>query len=214
MSDFRIKTCPVGQLGTNCYVIYRESLKKAVIVDPGADGAYILDLCREFSLNPEAILLTHGHFDHILAVKDIKEAFPDVKIFAGKQEKEMLAEPSVNLSSSFGMAYTVHADGYEEDGAILSLAGMTFKVLFTPGHTSGSVCYLIESENILISGDTLFLESLGRTDFPTGSQSQILSSIKERLFVLPDDTLVYPGHGEATTIGHEKVYNPVALYRG
>ncbi|WP_186423865.1 MBL fold metallo-hydrolase [Lacrimispora celerecrescens] len=214
MSDFRIKTCPVGQLGTNCYVIYRESLKKAVIVDPGADGAYILDLCRELSLNPEAILLTHGHFDHILAVKDIKEAFPDVKIFAGKQEKEMLAEPSVNLSSSFGMAYTVHADGYEEDGAILSLAGMTFKVLFTPGHTSGSVCYLIESEDILISGDTLFLESLGRTDFPTGSQSQILSSIKERLFVLPDDTLVYPGHGEATTIGHEKVYNPVALYRG
>ncbi|WP_312430294.1 MBL fold metallo-hydrolase [Lacrimispora sp.] len=214
MSDFRIKTCPVGQLGTNCYVIYRESLKKAVIVDPGADGAYILDLCRELSLIPEAILLTHGHFDHILAVKDIKEAFPDVKIYAGKQEKEMLAEPSVNLSSSFGMAYTVYADGYEEDGALLILAGMTFKVLFTPGHTKGSVCYLIESENILISGDTLFLESLGRTDFPTGSQSQILSSIKERLFVLPDDTLVYPGHGEATTIGHEKVYNPVALYRG
>ncbi len=214
MSDFRIKTCPVGQLGTNCYVIYRESLKKAVIVDPGADGAYILDLCRELSLSPETILLTHGHFDHIMAVKDIKEAFPDVKIYAGKQEKEMLAEPSVNLSSSFGNAYTVCADGYEEDGAILSLAGMTFQVLFTPGHTSGSVCYLIESETILISGDTLFFESLGRTDFPTGSQSQILSSIKERLFVLPDDTLVYPGHGEATTIGHEKVYNPVASYRG
>ncbi|MFV0241009.1 MAG: MBL fold metallo-hydrolase [Lacrimispora sphenoides] len=214
MSDFRIKTCPVGQLGTNCYVIYRESLKKAVIVDPGADGAYILDLCRELSLVPEAIILTHGHFDHILAVKDIKEAFPDVKIYAGKQEEEMLAEPSVNLSSSFGKAYSVHADGYEEDGAILPLAGMAFKVLLTPGHTSGSVCYLIESENVLISGDTLFLESLGRTDFPTGSQSQILSSIKERLFVLPDDTLVYPGHGEATTIGHEKVYNPVALYRG
>ncbi len=214
MSDFRIKTCPVGQLGTNCYVLYRESLKKAVIVDPGADGEYILDLCRELSLIPEAILLTHGHFDHILAVKDIKEAFPDVKIYAGKQEKEMLAEPSVNLSSSFGTACAVHADGYEEDGTILSLAGMAFKVLFTPGHTSGSVCYLLESEDVLISGDTLFLESLGRTDFPTGSQSQILSSIKERLFVLPDDTLVYPGHGEATTVGHEKVYNPVALYRG
>lgn len=91
---------------------------------------------------------------------------------------------------------------------------MTFKVIFTPGHTAGSVCYLVESEDILISGDTLFMESLGRTDFPTGSQSQILSSIKERLFTLPDDTLVYPGHGEATTIGHEKAYNPVALYRG
>ncbi|MDR2025348.1 MAG: MBL fold metallo-hydrolase [Hungatella sp.] len=214
MSDFRIKTFPVGQIGTNCYVIYRESLKKAVIVDPGADGAHILEVCRELSLVPEAILLTHGHFDHILAVKDLKEAFPEIKIYAGEREKEMLADPSVNLSSSFGKAYTVHADRYEEDGAILSLAGMTFQVLFTPGHTSGSVCYLIESENILISGDTLFLESLGRTDFPTGNQSMILNSIKERLFVLPDHTLVYPGHGEATTIGHEKVYNPVASYRG
>lgn len=168
MSDFRIKTCPVGQLGTNCYVIYRESLKKAVIVDPGADGAYILDLCRELSLIPEAIILTHGHFDHIMAVKDIKEAFPDVKIYAGKQEKEMLAEPSVNLSSSFGKACALHADGYEEDGAILSLAGMAFKVLFTPGHTSGSVCYLIESEDVLISGGHTLFGVFGKNRFSYG----------------------------------------------
>lgn len=213
MSDFRIKTYSVGQIGTNCYVTYQESNKKAVIVDPGDDGGYILNMCRELSLVPEAILLTHGHFDHILAVKDIKEAFPQVKIFAGKLEKELLADPNLNMSSSFGKAYTVNADEYVEDGASLSIGGITFLVLFTPGHTSGSVCYFIPSENVLISGDTLFLESLGRTDFPTGNQSMILKSITERLFTLPEDTLVYPGHGDKTTIGHEKAYNPVALYR-
>jgi glyoxylase-like metal-dependent hydrolase (beta-lactamase superfamily II) len=213
MSDFRIKTCLVGGFGTNCYVLYRESIQRAVIVDPGADGAYILDICRELSLIPEAILLTHGHFDHILAVKDLKEAFPDVKIYAGEMEKEMLADTNSNLSSYFGKKCTVYADVYEKDSAIFSLAGMTFQVLFTPGHTAGSVCYLIESENLLISGDTLFLESLGRTDCPTGNQYMILNSIKERLFALPDDILVYPGHGEETTIGHEKAYNPAALCR-
>lgn len=214
MSDFRIKAYQVGQLGTNCYVMYRESLKKAVIVDPGGDGAYILDMCRELSLAPEAILLTHGHFDHILAVKDIKEAFPEVKIYAGQQEKGLLEDPAVNLSSSFGRACTVSADEYAEDGASLFIGGIAFQVLFTPGHTSGSVCYLVQPESVLISGDTLFLRSLGRTDFPTGNQSMILSSIRERLFALPEDTMVYPGHGGVTTIGHEKVHNPAALYRG
>ncbi|ADL06118.1 MBL fold metallo-hydrolase [Lacrimispora saccharolytica] len=210
MSDFRIRTYPVGQLGTNCYVMYRESLKKAVIVDPGGDGTYILDMCRQLSLIPEVVLLTHGHFDHILAVKDIKEAFPEVKILAGEQEKALLKDPAVNLSSAFGRACTVNADEYVRDGAILSFGGITFQVLFTPGHTAGSVCYLIQAESVLISGDTLFSGSLGRTDFPTGSQSMILSSIRERLFVLPEETLVYPGHGDITSIGHEKVYNPAA----
>ena len=214
MSDFRIKAYQVGQLGTNCYVMYRESLKKAVIVDPGGDGAYILDMCRELSLAPEAILLTHGYFGHILAVKDIKEAFPEVKIYAGQQEKGLLEDPAINLSSSFGRACTVSADEYAEDGASFSIGGITFQVLFTPGHTSGSVCYMVRSESVLISGDTLFLRSLGRTDFPTGNQSMILRSIRERLFALPEDTMVYPGHGGVTTIGHEKVHNPAALYRG
>lgn len=214
MSDFRIKTYLVGEIGTNCYVIYREAEKKAVIVDPGANGPYILSMCRELSVTPEAILLTHGHFDHILAVADITRAFPDIKIYAGEHEKETLNSPAVNLSSGFGESCTVQADEYVKDGDILSIAGISFQVLFTPGHTSGSVCYLIKEEGVLISGDTLFLESLGRTDFPTGSQLMIVKSIRERLFTLPGDTLVYPGHGDMTTIGHEKTYNPVALYRG
>lgn len=214
MSDFRIKTYPVGQIGTNCYILYREAQKKAVIVDPGADGAFILNMCRGLSVTVEAILLTHGHFDHIMAVNDITGEFPEAKVYAGEMEKEVLSDPAVNLSSGFGKAYTVHAHELVKDDDILRLAGISFKVLYTPGHTSGSVCYLVLEEGVLLSGDTLFQESLGRTDFPTGNQSQIIKSITERLFPLPEDTLVYPGHGDPTTIGHEKINNPVAFYRG
>lgn len=214
MSDFRIKTYPVGQIGTNCYVIFREGQNRAVIVDPGADGTYLINKCRELSLIPEAILLTHGHFDHILAVKDIKEAFPEIKIYAGEQEKEILTNPALNLSSGFGKVCTVQDVEYVKDQETLSLAGISFLVLFTPGHTSGSVCYLVKEEDVLISGDTLFHESLGRTDFPTGNQSLIIKTIAQKLFALPEHTMVYPGHGDITTIGHEKTYNPVALYKG
>ncbi len=212
MSDFRIKTYPVGQIGTNCYVLYREGMRKAVIADPGDNGAYILNMCRELSLIPEAILLTHGHFDHILGVEDIRRAFPGIKVYGGEEEKELFTNASLNLSSGFGSACVVPDVEHVGDGELLSLGGISFEVLFTPGHTPGSVCYLIGEEEVLISGDTLFLESLGRTDFPMGNQNQIVKSIRERLFTLPEDTLVYPGHGDKTTIGHEKVYNPVASY--
>lgn len=214
MSDFRIKTYPVGQIGTNCYVIYREGGTSAVIVDPGANGEKIISMCKKLSVIPEAILLTHGHFDHILAVEDVKKEFPQAKIYAGEDEKQILLNPSLNLSSGFGKACVLEADEYVKDGEVLSLAGLSFQVIFTPGHTSGSVCYLVKEEQVLISGDTLFLESLGRTDFPTGNQSFIIKSIREKLFTLDGEILVYPGHGDMTTIGHEKSYNPVALYRG
>jgi glyoxylase-like metal-dependent hydrolase (beta-lactamase superfamily II) len=214
MSDFRIKTYPVGQIGTNCYIIYREAYKKAVIVDPGAQGTYILARCKELGVIPEAIFLTHGHFDHILAVEDIKREFPEIHIYAGEHEKNTLQNPSINLSSGVGESCSLMADVYVKDGEMLTVAGISFQVINTPGHTSGSICFLITGEEVLISGDTLFLESLGRTDLPTGDQSQIINSIREKLFTLPGDTLVYPGHGDMTTIGHEKAYNPVALYRG
>ena len=214
MSDFRIKTYPVGQIGANCYIIFREQLKKAIIVDPGDEGEYILEQCRELSVTPEAILLTHGHFDHIMAVKEIKQAFPEIVIYAGEKEKALLNDPSVNLSTSIGRQCSVEADRYVTDGEIIDPAGISAYVLATPGHTEGSVCYYMKEEDVLISGDTLFLESLGRTDFPTGDQLKIISSIRGKLFPLPGDTVVYPGHGSVTTIGHEKSYNPVALYRG
>ena len=214
MSDLRIKTYPVGQIGTNCYIIFRENLKKAMIVDPGDEGVYILEQCRKLSVTPEAILLTHGHFDHIMAVEEIRRAFPQVVVYAGEEEKMLLTDPSVNLSLTMSRPYSLEADRYVADNETVEAAGIFAEVISTPGHTDGSVCYYMKEEDVLISGDTLFLESLGRTDMPTGDQLKIIKSIKEKLFSLPGDTMVYPGHGSVTTIGHEKSYNPVALYRG
>ena len=214
MSDLRIKTYQVGQIGTNCYVIYREDIKKAIIVDPGDDGAYILKQCEALLVKPEVILLTHGHFDHIMGVAEIKQAYPEIKIYAGEKERKMLSDPSVNMSFHMGRSCFVEADHFMSDGETLEAAGITLNVITTPGHTEGSVCYYRKEDDVLISGDTLFLESLGRTDLPGGNPTQIIASIREKLFTLPGDTMVYPGHGNVTTIGHEKSYNPVALYRG
>ncbi len=214
MSDFRIKTYPVGQIGTNCYIIFREHFNKAIIVDPGDEGANILEQCRKFSVSPEVILLTHGHFDHIMGVEEIKRAFPEVVVYAGEKEKDLLTDPSVNLSANIGRPCSLNADRYVNDGETLEAAGILAHVIATPGHTEGCVCYYMKEEDVLISGDTLFLESLGRTDLPTGDQFKIINSIRQKLFPLPGDTMVYPGHGSVTTIGHEKSYNPVASYRG
>lgn len=212
MRDFRIKTCVLGGVSTNCYIIYREGTDRAVIVDPADNGAYLLNKCRELGVEPEAILLTHGHFDHILAVEDIRRAFR-CKVYAHMDEERILQDPSLNLSGTLGTEQMgLNADYLLRDGEVLHLLGYDWKVISTPGHTAGSVCYYIESEDVLLSGDTLFAESLGRTDLPTGNVADIIRSITKTLFLLPDDTMVYPGHGEPTTIGHEKQYNPVVPY--
>lgn len=214
MSDFRIRTFVLGDVSTNCYLVFNEKTREAVVADPADNAPYILNKCRELQVTPVAILLTHGHFDHILAVKDICRAFP-CKVYAGREEDRLLQDPFLNLTGTLGTDQTtIEADVLTKDGDTFSLIGFSWKVLETPGHTCGSVCYYIESEQVLISGDTLFADSLGRTDLPTGSMREIVSSIREKLFVLPGDTMVYPGHGEPTTIAHEKQYNPVAAYRG
>ncbi len=213
MSDFRIKTCVLSMVSTNCYIIYRDGGRKALIVDPADNGAYLLNKCRELGVEPEAILLTHGHFDHIMAVEDLRRAFP-CKVYAHEDEAAMLRDPSLNLSGHMGSGQvSFQADELLRDGQIVRLLDYDWKVIATPGHTSGSVCYYLAEESVLLSGDTLFAESLGRTDFPTGNVDQIVASISEKLFALPDDTMVYPGHGDPTTIAHEKQYNPVAVYR-
>ncbi|MGN0159145.1 MAG: MBL fold metallo-hydrolase [Brotaphodocola sp.] len=212
MSDFRIKTCVLGPVSTNCYLIYHEQTREAVIIDPADSASRILDKCREWNIKPSAILLTHGHFDHILAVEDVKEAY-SCSVYAGRGEEPMLLDPGKNMTAQMGgRQVSIHPDYLLQDGDVVKLAGFNWKVLETPGHTPGGVCYYCAEESVLISGDTLFAESLGRTDFPGGSTSAIIKSISEKLFALPDDTMVYPGHGDPTTIGHEKKYNPVAFY--
>lgn len=213
MSNIRIETWVLGAVSTNCYLVYNEDSKEAVVVDPAGNYPFISNKCSELGVTPSAVLLTHGHFDHMLAAPEIRRAF-QLKIYASETEDAMLADPGLNLSERFqGMPLGFHADEYVTDGQELTFLGVTWKVLETPGHTAGSVCYYIPEERLLLAGDTLFRESYGRTDFPMGSSSQIVHSILDRLFVLPDDTTVYPGHGELTSIGYEKQCNPMAFYR-
>lgn len=210
MMDIKIGRIVLGSLQTNCYFVFREDSKKAVVFDPADRGVDIYNALKGKGISVEAIMLTHGHSDHILGTKALKEV-SGAKIYALDKEKEICENSRDNLSEWLGRAYTVTADEYVADGAELVLDEMCFKLIATPGHTSGSCCYYVEEAGILVSGDTLFYESTGRTDFPTGSMSQIVRSIKEKLFVLPEETKVYPGHGDQTTIGHEKKYNPFVV---
>ena len=213
MSDLRIKTCVLGAVSTNCYILYNNASKEAVIVDPGDNAPYIMNMCRELGVTPAAIALTHGHFDHILAAPELCRSF-HIPVYASAGEDAMLADTSLNLSGTCDSEPTsFHADELLRDGQEFTLLGLTWNVIATPGHTSGSVCYYIPQEGVLLAVDTLFADSYGRTDLPTGSSAQLVASILDKLFALPDDTMVYPGHGESTTIGHEKQYNPVTYYR-
>ncbi len=212
MSDFRIKTCVLGMVSTNCYIIYRDGGSQAMIVDPADHPQQILLECKNLRVTPEAVLLTHGHFDHITAAEDLRRE-TGCRVYVAEDEEKLLLDPEKNLSCKMGrQRVSLSADEEVKDGQILELLGWKWRVIATPGHTAGSVCYYLEEEDVLISGDTLFAESLGRTDLPTGSSGQIVASICEKLFELPDDTIVYPGHGDPTTIGHEKQYNPVVPY--
>ena len=219
MNDFIIRSCVLGMVSTNCYIVYRtqqeedaEELRPGVIIDPGDNAPFILNKCRELRVRPEAILLTHGHFDHILAAEDVRRAF-HIPILAGEKEMALLEEPDMNLSASFGEAGSLTADRWLPDGEAVKLIGTLWKALHTPGHTAGSMCFYVEEEGVLFSGDTLFRESVGRTDLPTASPMDIIESVTRKLFPLPENTKVYPGHDQDTTIEHEKTYNVICRSR-
>lgn len=193
---------------TNTYIVYDDETKKALIVDPADNAKFLESKIREKQLVPEAILLTHGHFDHIMAAEELKNSF-DVPVMAGDKEKELLNDSALNLSGVMGeYKLTLDADEYLTDNMTLSLLDRKIRVMESPGHTKGSICYIFPDDNIVFSGDTLFRESMGRTDFPTGSASQMKQSLKKLTTQLSDDMTVYAGHMEDTTIGHEKMYNP------
>lgn len=217
MSDIKIGRMVLGAYQTNCYFLYREDEKDVIVVDPGDQGANLYNALRRNGFAVRAILLTHGHFDHIWGLNALKDAAcaaaetegqDPVLVYACEDERALLKSAELNVSQQAGRPCRVSADVYVKDGQTLELAGILLRVIATPGHTQGSCCYYAEEAGILVAGDTLFQESVGRSDFPTGSSSTLIRSVQDKLFALPDETRVYPGHGESTTIGHEKRYNP------
>ena len=207
MAPLKVEQYVVGPVQTNCYFAINDDTKEVLVIDPGASADQLAKKIRQEKLTPIAILLTHGHFDHIGAANEVREHY-GIKIYASCDEEKLLASPARNLSNAYGMSLRVTADVLHNDGDILELAGLKIKAIHTPGHTAGGTCYYIESDKTLMSGDTLFAGSVGRTDYPTASSAAMMESLHDKLCKLPDDTDVYPGHGEFTTIGYEKQNNP------
>ena len=205
--EMRIKKFVIGMIGTNCYVVSNEETKACFLVDPAVCDPNMVSYIKEEGLDLQAILLTHGHFDHIMGIDDVRKEFP-VPVYASEKEKEVLQDAGLNLSKAYGGGYTFSGATYVRDGQMLDIAGMKIRVIETPGHTEGGCCYYIAEEEVLFSGDSLFRASIGRTDFPTGSSSQLVRAVRDKLLVLPEDTMVYPGHMDETTIGYERKYNP------
>ncbi|HIX98632.1 MBL fold metallo-hydrolase [Faecalicatena contorta] len=203
----KIEKFVTGIISTNCYLVINEETKQTVVIDPAACPSYLMGHMKSEGLQVEAILLTHGHFDHIMGIDDLRREFP-VPVYVHEGDRETLLDPALNLSSSYTNGYTFDGADYIRDGQRLELAGFSFQVIHTPGHTPGGVCYYLESEGVLFSGDTLFQNSVGRTDFPNSSMSDLIRSLREKVMKLPDDVKVYPGHMGETTIGHERKYNP------
>ncbi len=199
-----IRTLVVGPVQTNCYLVTNKETLETICVDPGASANKIIEVIEREGLTLVGIMLTHGHFDHITGVHELRDHF-HVKVYANEKEKELLASPDLNLSLSFmGDSTTLEADELLSDGQIFSMAGFDVQAIATPGHTCGGMCYYFPKEQLLFSGDTLFCGSMGRTDFPTGDDQTLVRSIKEKLLVLPEQTIVLPGHDRDTTIGLEK----------
>lgn len=207
MSKITLDAKVLGMIGTNCYLVKNEDVKQAVLIDPADDAYMIQNMITMSGCELKAVLLTHGHFDHMTAAKAVCVK-NHVNLYANEAEREMLADPQMNLSINYQEGVSIEADCWLKDGEQLHIAGMDISVIHTPGHTSGGTCYYFKEAGFLFSGDTLFMASVGRTDFPTGSMSQIVRSVKEKLMILTDDTKVFPGHGESTSIGYERKFNP------
>lgn len=204
----RITNLPSGALQANTYLAVDEKTNEGFIVDPGGYNKVLTKEVRDNDVNIKFIILTHGHSDHICGVNEHKAEFPDAKIVAYKDEEAMLENPNLNQSPGFGVPYSTKADILVSDGDELKVGDVTLKFIHTPGHTEGGMCIYVKEAKALFSGDTLFRQSIGRTDFPGGSYKEIMDSIRKKLFLLPDDTNVFPGHMGMTSIGFEKENNP------
>lgn len=209
MADLEIYVKTLGDMGTNCYILSNHDTDECVVFDPAAEPEVLKEIFDDPGFQLKAIFLTHGHFDHIGAVKALQEKY-NVPVYASKEENEkVLKNVQANMTGYFGLPYIVSVDIELRDEEEVEIIGTKLKCLLTPGHTAGGMCYYCEELGSAIVGDTLFCESVGRTDFVTGSSSALVRSIQEKLFVLPDDTKIFPGHMNDTTIGWEKKNNPM-----
>lgn len=199
----------LGEYQNNCYVLRKDAnAVECVIIDTGLDVVPLMSFLAENKLEPLAVILTHGHIDHIKGLEQLRPAYPNIEIYIHPADADMLTESEKNLSPMIGMQFeTEKHDHFVNDGDVLCIADISLKVLHTPGHTAGGICLYAEKEGRLFTGDTLFADSVGRTDLPGGNTEQLIHAIKTKLLVLPDKTKVCPGHGLSTTIGTEKTYN-------
>lgn len=207
MSNLKIDTIVVGPIQTNCYIVWNESTKEALVFDPGDQGVKIYEELQKRQLTLKAIFLTHGHFDHMNAAAYLVNQ-THARSYISREEERLVTDPNLNCSILFGQPSSFVPDEYVKDNDILFYLDTQMKVMSTPGHTAGSVCYYFEEDSVLISGDTLFFESCGRTDFPTGNAHQMRETLELLLTKLKEDVVVYPGHGCSTSIGYEKKNNP------
>ena len=205
MQIYKFITCPIQ---VNTYLAFDET-QKGFIVDPGGYSGALTQTARDHDVSVEYIILTHGHADHIGGVEEFLEEFPRANVIAFEQEREMLENPQINASLDIcGRPVTIKADRFVKDHETMAVGNTELTFIHTPGHTKGSCCYYLKEEGVLFSGDTLFCESIGRTDFPGGSFQELKDAVHNKLFTLPDETAVLPGHMGSTTIGHEKGNNP------
>jgi hydroxyacylglutathione hydrolase len=195
----------------NAYVAKIGDRTDCVVIDPGVEPQKIVAYLKNHNLSPAAILNTHGHCDHIAGNAALKELWPECPVVIGIGDAPKLGDARLNLSADFGMPWVCPpADATVDDGDVYQAAGIEFNVFAIPGHTVGHVVFVVQASQpqVAFVGDVIFARSVGRTDFPDGSARQLSAGIRTKLFTLPDDTILLPGHGESTTVGEEKLYNP------
>ncbi len=208
----KIDCLVLGAYENNCYILRSsETANDCVIVDTGLEAGELIAFLGEHKLNPAAVVLTHGHVDHIAGVGVLRKNYPKIKVYIHKLDAEMLRETASNVSARIGQLPStldiIGTDFLIEEASIIKQAGIKLQVLHTPGHTPGGICLYSKGEGIVFTDDTLFANGVGRTDLG-GNMEQLIKSIKEEIFILPDETAVYPGHGPVTTIAQEKKSNP------